>query len=125
MHAETRDELVVRGHVGDEAREGVIIEIHGEKGTPPYLIQWQDGHESVFVPSPTPWWSTGPRCNGATPETPSGHPAGRRPVRRRQAGVPQVMPGGRPGAKPAGRPTCLVSAQRTDEGAISGMAPPF
>jgi hypothetical protein len=52
MHAETGDELVVRGrHVGDEAREGVIIEIHGPKGTPPYLARWQDGHDSVFVPS--------------------------------------------------------------------------
>lgn len=52
MHAETGDELVVRArHVGDEVREGVIIEIHGKKGTPPYLVRWQDGHESVFVPS--------------------------------------------------------------------------
>jgi hypothetical protein len=52
MHAETGDELVVRArHVGDEVREGVIIEIHGEKGTPPYLVRWQDGHESIFVPS--------------------------------------------------------------------------
>jgi uncharacterized protein DUF1918 len=52
MHAETGDELVVKGrHVGDEVREGVIIEIHGPKGTPPYLVRWQDGHESVFVPS--------------------------------------------------------------------------
>jgi hypothetical protein len=35
------------------------------------------------------------------------------------------MPGGRPGAKPTELPTCLVSEQRTDEGAIGGMAPPF
>ncbi len=52
MHAETGDELVVRGrHVGDEDRGGVIIEIHGENGTPPYLVRWDDGHESVFFPS--------------------------------------------------------------------------
>ena len=52
MHAEVGDELVVRGrHVGDEDREGVIIGIHGEGGTPPYLVRWEDGHESVFFPS--------------------------------------------------------------------------
>jgi Domain of unknown function (DUF1918) len=38
--------------VGDEDREGVIIEIHGEQGAPPYLVRWEDGHQSVFVPSP-------------------------------------------------------------------------
>lgn len=52
MRAEVGDELVVRGrHVGDERREGMIIEIHGEDGTPPYLVRWEDGHESVFFPS--------------------------------------------------------------------------
>jgi hypothetical protein len=52
MHGETGDELVVRGHhVGDEDRHGVIIEIHGEDGAPPYLVRWKDGHESLFTPS--------------------------------------------------------------------------
>ena len=52
MRAEVGDELVVRGrHVGDADREGVIIEIHGNGGTPPYLVRWEDGHESVFSPS--------------------------------------------------------------------------
>ncbi len=52
MNVGVGDELVVRGrHVGDEGRAGVIIEIHGEEGAPPYLVRWQDGHESVFVPS--------------------------------------------------------------------------
>jgi len=52
MRADVGDELVVRGrHVGDEDREGVIIEIHGEQGAPPYLVRWEDGHQSVFVPS--------------------------------------------------------------------------
>jgi len=52
MRAEIGDELVVRGrHVGDEDRKGVIIEIHGPDGAPPYLVRWEDGHESVFVPS--------------------------------------------------------------------------
>jgi Domain of unknown function (DUF1918) len=49
MRAEVSDELAVRGrHVGDADRTGVIIEIHGYGGTPPYLVRWEDGHESVF-----------------------------------------------------------------------------
>ena len=52
MRAEIGDELVVKGrHVGDEGREGTIIEVHGEDGGPPYLVRWDDGHESVFFPS--------------------------------------------------------------------------
>ncbi len=52
MRANVGDELVVRGHhVGDENREAVIIEVRGEEGTPPYLVRWRDGHQSVFFPS--------------------------------------------------------------------------
>jgi len=52
MHAEVGDEIVVRGrHVGDEDRKGVIIEVHGEGGAPPYLVRWDNGHDSVFMPS--------------------------------------------------------------------------
>ncbi len=52
MSVEVGDELVVRGpHVGDRDREGVVIEIHGKNGAPPYLVRWEDGHESVFVPA--------------------------------------------------------------------------
>jgi hypothetical protein len=52
MHAEVGDEIVVRGrHVGDEDRKGVIIEVHGEVGAPPYLVRWANGHDSVFTPS--------------------------------------------------------------------------
>ena len=52
MHAKVGDEVVVRGrHVADEDRQGTIIEIHGADGTPPFVIRWQDGHESLFFPS--------------------------------------------------------------------------
>ncbi len=52
MKADVGDELVIRGrHVGDEDRSGVITEIHGEDGAPPYQVRWEDGHESVFFPS--------------------------------------------------------------------------
>lgn len=52
MRAVRGDQLLVRGrHVGDEDRSGEIIEVHGEDGRPPYLVRWNDGHESVFMPS--------------------------------------------------------------------------
>ena len=52
MRAAVGEEMVVRGrHVDDHDREGVIIEIHGENGAPPYLVRWRDGRESVFFPS--------------------------------------------------------------------------
>ncbi len=52
MKAQVGDELVVRGrHVGDPDRTGVIIEVRGEDGGPPYLVRWSDGHESSFFPT--------------------------------------------------------------------------
>ena len=52
MHAAAGDEVVVRGrHVGDADREGVITEVRGADGAPPYLVRWRDGHESVLMPS--------------------------------------------------------------------------
>jgi Domain of unknown function (DUF1918) len=52
MRAEVGDETVARGrHVRDEDRRGVITEVHGEGGAPPYLVRWKNGHESMFVPS--------------------------------------------------------------------------
>lgn len=51
MQANVGDELVVKGHhVGDEDRRGVITEVHGDDGAPPYLVRWNDGHQSVFFP---------------------------------------------------------------------------
>jgi len=52
MQAKVGDELTVRGRrQGDEERHGVIVEVHGEEGSPPYLVRWRDGGESVFFPS--------------------------------------------------------------------------
>ena len=52
MRAEVGDEIVVRGrHVGDDDRRGVITEVHGEDGAPPYLVRWENGPESMFMPS--------------------------------------------------------------------------
>jgi hypothetical protein len=52
MKARVGDELIVKGqHVGDADRRGVITEVHGEAGAPPYVVRWSDGHESSFFPS--------------------------------------------------------------------------
>jgi Domain of unknown function (DUF1918) len=52
MRAEVGDKIVVRGrHTGDGDREGIVTEVHGADGTPPYLVRWIDGHETVFMPA--------------------------------------------------------------------------
>ena len=52
MKAQVSDELVGKGrHVGDPDRTGVIIEVVGQAGGPPYLVRWSDGHESSFYPT--------------------------------------------------------------------------
>jgi hypothetical protein len=52
MKAEIGDELTVRGrHQGDGDRHGVIVEVRGDQGAPPYRVRWADGHESVFFPT--------------------------------------------------------------------------
>ncbi|HYB15506.1 MAG TPA: DUF1918 domain-containing protein [Streptosporangiaceae bacterium] len=52
MQAKVGDQLTVKGrHQGDEDRHGEIIGIDGANGTPPYLVRWRDGHESLFFPS--------------------------------------------------------------------------
>ena len=52
MKAQVGDELIVKGlHVGNPDRRGVITEVHGKDGGPPYLVRWSDGHESSFFPS--------------------------------------------------------------------------
>lgn len=52
MKAGIGDALTVKGrHQGDGDRHGEIIEVRGSEGSPPYVVQWQDGHESTFFPS--------------------------------------------------------------------------
>jgi len=52
MKARVGDELIVKGfRTGDPERKGVIAEVHGTDGAPPYLVRWSDGHESSFFPS--------------------------------------------------------------------------
>lgn len=52
MHATVGDKIVVHGpHLGDPDRDAEILEVHGEDGSPPYVVRWaDDGHIAVYVP---------------------------------------------------------------------------
>jgi hypothetical protein len=52
MQASVGDELTVRSsQLGIEDRHGLILEVHGQDGAPPYLVRWRDENESLFYPS--------------------------------------------------------------------------
>jgi hypothetical protein len=52
MRAQVGDRLTVKGrHQGDAERHGEIVKVDGADGAPPYVVRWQDGHESVLFPS--------------------------------------------------------------------------
>jgi hypothetical protein len=51
LHARPGDRLVVRGHhQGERQRDGEILKVLGDNGAPPYLVRWEDGHESEVFP---------------------------------------------------------------------------
>ena len=51
MQASVGDRLAVLGtHLGQPERSGIILAVHGEHGSPPYLMRWDDGHEAVYIP---------------------------------------------------------------------------
>lgn len=53
MHAVVGDTVAVPGrHVGDAGRLGLVVEVRGSEGAPPYKIRWDDGHEAVCWPGP-------------------------------------------------------------------------
>ena len=46
------DHVTIEGHkVGDGRREGEILEVLGEPAHEHYLVQWEDGKETLFYPS--------------------------------------------------------------------------
>jgi hypothetical protein len=54
VHAIKGDHVVVHGrHVGNTERRGVIIDIRGSGGTPPYVVRWEpDDEQNLFFPGP-------------------------------------------------------------------------
>jgi len=54
MYATVGDRLIITGtHVDEPSRDGEILEVRGDNGTPPYLVRWSDtGHEALVFPGP-------------------------------------------------------------------------
>ena len=52
MKASEGDRLVLVGHkTGRARREGLIVEVKGEDGTPPFVVRWtDDDSEGVLFP---------------------------------------------------------------------------
>jgi hypothetical protein len=51
MEAAQGDRIIVHGRtVGASDRHGVILEVRGQEGHPPYLVRFDDGHETVMYP---------------------------------------------------------------------------
>ncbi|MDQ0613341.1 hypothetical protein QF046_000982 [Microbacterium sp. W4I4] len=43
--------IVIHGaRVGSAERHGTVLETHGEGDGPPYLVKFEDGHESLIFP---------------------------------------------------------------------------
>lgn len=54
MHATVGDELIIRSRRDDEhERAGIILEVRGANGEPPFRVRWEDnGHEGLVFPGP-------------------------------------------------------------------------
>jgi Domain of unknown function (DUF1918) len=53
MQATVGDRLHVRGNaVGQPDKIGLIVEVHGVAGAPPYLVRFEDGHTRLCFPGP-------------------------------------------------------------------------
>ncbi|HEY3262040.1 MAG TPA: DUF1918 domain-containing protein [Pseudonocardiaceae bacterium] len=53
MQAQVGDRLHMHGRaVGIKDRLGEIVDVRGEHGGPPYLVRFEDGHESLIYPGP-------------------------------------------------------------------------
>ncbi|MEQ4725899.1 MULTISPECIES: DUF1918 domain-containing protein [unclassified Nonomuraea] len=54
MKAAIGDRLVVEGaHQGEPRRIGVIVALHHDDGTPPYVVRWfEEEHETLVYPGP-------------------------------------------------------------------------
>ncbi|MEV6579746.1 DUF1918 domain-containing protein [Streptomyces sp. NPDC051582] len=54
IHAAVGDQILVGGPmVGKPGRDGEVVALHHDDGTPPYDVRWSDtGRTSVFFPGP-------------------------------------------------------------------------
>jgi hypothetical protein len=50
MHAKTGDWLVVESAtIERRSRRGLILEVHGTDGGPPYMVRWSDNNLETLV----------------------------------------------------------------------------
>jgi hypothetical protein len=53
MKATVGERVLIHGRsVGTVDRHGEIVEVRGDDGEPPYLVRFDDGHESLVYPGP-------------------------------------------------------------------------
>ncbi|MBK0865885.1 MAG: DUF1918 domain-containing protein [Saccharopolyspora sp.] len=53
MKAAVGDQLHVHSRTVEETdRTGVILEVRGDSGDPPYRVRFDDGHERLVYPGP-------------------------------------------------------------------------
>ncbi|WP_434318622.1 DUF1918 domain-containing protein [Leifsonia sp. P73] len=52
MQAKTGDFLVIASnHLEESPRVGIIEEVHGDDGAPPYVVKWEeDGRTTIVFP---------------------------------------------------------------------------
>lgn len=51
MKATQGDRIIIRGTTVESAdRHGQILEVRGDDGAPPYLVKFDDGHETIIFP---------------------------------------------------------------------------
>ena len=53
MRARPGDRIVLAAsHVGEMTRDGKVVEVRGEDGGPPFVVEWSDGHTGLLFPGP-------------------------------------------------------------------------
>ena len=54
MKASVGDHIIIEGHKqGEPVRDGRVVEVRTENGSPPYEVEWSDnGHVTLFFPGP-------------------------------------------------------------------------
>ena len=53
MRADVGDQIHIKSHqVGVHEQVGVILEVRGREGAPPYLVRFAGGRESLVYPGP-------------------------------------------------------------------------
>ncbi len=53
MFAQVGSRILIHGKaVGATDRHGEVIDVRGADGAPPYLVRFDDGHETLVFPGP-------------------------------------------------------------------------